>query len=280
MASSDADAQSRIEADQIRQLVRIYQYDRYIAALLLPRKHREALIVLAAFGAELQRIPNIVSEPMMAAVRMQWWRDELSTAAAPNTAGRPTEWRTGHRLGDALVDVVRSYNLPFGLLQGMIDAAETELDPTPFADAAETRQVLVKFDGALFELAGRILGADASRDIWADAARAYGYARLASQGEWRQLSGAQTYVSRDLGAKGDYGAATFCEKAEQGLAAIRERYSSLDKAARGALLPLATVPPLLRSIAMSLQQSDVTQAAISDFSRARAILWAHWRRRV
>jgi 15-cis-phytoene synthase len=283
MASSDARAQAKVGADQIRQLVRTYQYDRYIAALLLPRQHREALIVLAAFGAELQRIPNIVSEPMMGAIRMQWWRDELSAAAAPDGAGKRPVQRTGHRLGDALVEMAGSYNLPFGMLQGMIDAAETELDPTPFSEIAETTQVLVKFDGAMFELAGRILGTDAPRDIWAEAAAAYGFARLEAEREWRQRSGLQTYISRDLGAKEDQSAAVFRKRAEHGLAAVREHFAVLDKAARGALLPLATVSPSLRSIAMSLNQSDGTRSAqasqvtLSDFGRARAILWAYWR---
>ena len=122
MSATEATNARTTGADEVRQLARTFQYDRYIAALLLPRRHREALIVLAAFAGELQRIPFLVSEPMMAAIRFQWWRDELMAAAAPEAGER----RTGHRLCDTLVTVARTYYLPFGLLQGIIDAAETE----------------------------------------------------------------------------------------------------------------------------------------------------------
>jgi len=268
------------EADEIRQMVRAYQYDRYVAALLLPRKHREALIVLAAFGAELQRIPNIASEPMMAAIRMQWWRDELSAAAANNGAGQQEVRRTGHQLCDALVETAGSYNLPFGLLQGMIDAAETELDPTPFSDTAETRQVLIKFEGAMFELAGRILGSHVPRDVWADAAEAYGYARLSTEHGWRKRNGLQTYVSKEIGAEDQNHLAAFVRSAEQAAAAVRTRYATLDTAAKGALLPLATVPTLLRTSPLTKHQPDDAELAISNSGRALALLWAHWRGRI
>lgn len=265
-------AATRADAEEIRQLARTFQYDRYIAALLLPRRHREALIVLAAFAGELQRIPVIVSEPMMAALRFQWWRDELMAAAVPNAGER----RIGHPLCDAVMRVAREQRLPFGLLQGMLDAAEVELDPTPLADAGEMRQILTKFDGALFELAGHILGAETSRDVWPTAAMAYGGARLASELCQRQAAGAQTYLSqtcRDVEQ-------AFVMPAEAALAELRGRLATFDRGTRGALLPLATVPPLLRGVASQNQQTDAVNNPISDFARARHILWAHWRGRI
>lgn len=272
MPATEATNVKTTGADEIRQLARTFQYDRYVAALLLPRRHREALIVLAAFAAELQRIPFAVTEPMMAAVRLQWWRDELMTAAAPGAKAQ----RSGHHLCDALVAVALRCALPFGLLQGMIDSAETELDATPLAEAAETRQVLVKFDGALFELAGRVLDAKASRELWQLAAIAYGGARLMAEYPRREAVGAQTYVSQ---ACGDAHHA-FVTPANAALAAVRARRAELDAGARGALLPLATVAPLLRGVATQDQHTDATNDLMSDFTRARLILWAYWRGRI
>jgi len=267
MAAADA------EAEEIRLLAKTYQYDRYVSALLAPRRYREALIILAAFGAELQRIPLLVTEPMMAAIRLQWWRDELSAAVHARHGGR----RIGHRLFDALVETTTANRLPVGLLQGMIDAAETELDPKPFNDSAETRQVLIKFDGALFELAGRLLESSASRDVWLLAAQAYGNARLAHEAAWRQKSGAQTYLAADRPAAKVEAAEHFASDARDALAKLRLLRRDLDRGALRALLPLAAIQPFLRSAAMSLQQSDGITAPPSDFSRARRILWAHWR---
>ncbi|MFT5508088.1 MAG: phytoene synthase [Hyphomicrobiaceae bacterium] len=269
MSDSRASQSTVSGPDEIRQLARTFQYDRYVAALLLPRQHREALIVLAAFAAELQRIPFIVSEPMMAAIRFQWWRDQLLATSGPSAG----EQRSGHQLCDALVAVARNYNLPFGLLQGIIDAAETENDPTPFAEAAETQQILVKFDGALFELAGRVLGVDVPRGVWSEAATAYGGARLAAEYAWRKSIGAQTYTSRQCADEND----AFVKPAREAMVAVRARRVEMGKAAKGALLPLATVEPVLRRVATQSQQTDATKRPLSDFARARTILWAHWR---
>lgn len=269
------------EADDIRQVARIYQYDRYLAALLAPREHREALVILAAFAGELQRIPLIVSEPMMAAIRLQWWRETLEATARPGAG----DAKSGHLLADALRDTARRYGLPFGLLQGMIDATETELDPMPLNEATEVRQLLAKFDGAAFELAGRVLGSRVGRrDIWRQAAEAYGYARLAAETDWRERVGAQTFVTRDLAAPGGLdvtdAARHFCNLAATALDAFRADYPKLDQPTRCALLPLATVTPLLRAVGVASQPPGERPIALSPFARARVLLWAKWRRRV
>lgn len=269
MSAERAPTSEISDPEEVRGLARTFQYDRYVAALLLPRQHREALIVLAAFAAELQRIPFIVSEPMMAAIRFQWWRDELLEAGRSRTVHR----RSGHGLCDALVAVAQAGNLPFGLMQGMIDAAETENDPTRFAHYDETRQILVKREGALFELAGRVLAAEAEREVWADAALAYGGARLAAEHVWRKEIGAQTYVSQDCAGTGD----ALIKPAKKALAAIQSTWHALDRGSKGALLPLATVEPQLQRLATQSQQTDATKTSLSNFARARTILWAHWR---
>ena len=65
------------ELDEIRGLARTFEYDRYMTALLMPRASREGLVLLAAFAGELRRIPDLVTEPMIGAIRFQWWRDAL-----------------------------------------------------------------------------------------------------------------------------------------------------------------------------------------------------------
>lgn len=284
-------------AQEIQQLARTYQYDRYLAALLLPRRHREALVVLAAFAGELQRIPQITTEPMMAAIRLQWWRDELSrvTGASASRDSSTITGTTGHFLLDAIANVVRTYRLPHGLLLGMIDAVECELDPAPFQEDAEMRQILLKFEGAQFELAGSVLRTGGPhRALWprallSSAAVAYGAARLAAELPSRNAAGAQTYVSREAAAKlqdGDVAGISqaLANMARTGLAEARPYLAALAGSERGAFLPLATVQPLLGAVAMQLQQNDAkeasTEASLSDLARAWAVLLAHWRGRV
>lgn len=262
---------------EARELARTYQYDRYLSALLLARRNRAQLATLAAFAGELQRIPFIVSEPMMARVRLQWWRDAL---VAGVQAGRHTGAEgSGHPLADAVLMTAKECALPIGLLQGMIDAAETELEPDLFADTLAVDQIMNKFDGALFELAGRVLVSQTSRDVWTSAAHAFGYARLAAEVNWRIKVGAQTYGSRDI-AQGESLQRVFIARAEQGLAEVCDRYPTLDRPAQGALLPLAVVRPMLKACAMASKQSGGTPVYVSQFTRARALLWAHWRRQI
>src|SRR5262245_18945094 len=122
--------------------------DRYLAAVLAPPRQREALLALAAFAAELGRIPRLaVREPVMGEVRLQWWRDALAL---------PEGERAGHVLADAVRRVTRDCALPALLLDGMIEARAQELETAPFADDAALHQFLWNTEGAQFALAARV----------------------------------------------------------------------------------------------------------------------------
>jgi phytoene synthase len=147
--------------------------DRYLAALLAPPPQRDALLALAAFAAELHRIPRlIVREPLMGEIRLQWWRDALALAE-----GR----RTGHEVADAVRQAARSHGLPAPLLEGLIDARALELAAGPFADDRSLQDFLWSTEGALFALAARVLGhpPSAGAEVACRASgEAYGMARL------------------------------------------------------------------------------------------------------
>ena len=152
---------------------RTHDPDRYLAALFAPEAERGDLWTLAAFGAELQRIPLLVSETMMGRIRLQWWRDAIE--------GGGSEGRTGNPVADALRDVMRRRSLPEGLVHAMIDGRASELDDEALPDEQSFRAYLGKVAGAPFALAARVLGsahtAEAERAM-AAAGHAYGLARL------------------------------------------------------------------------------------------------------
>ena len=97
--------------------------------------------------------------------------------------------------------------------------------------------------------------------------------RLAEELGQRRAAGAQTYLSRSC----PDGVEAFTAPAEAALAELRVRFGALDRGTRGALLPLATVPPRLRGVASQNQQNDAINSRMSEFARARHILWVHWR---
>lgn len=268
---------SASELDEIRGLARTYEYDRYLTALLMPRDSREGLILIAAFAGELRRIPTLVTESMMGAIRFQWWRDTFEAAAGRQVAGQVS----GNPLADAVIAVIRNHDLPWGLVQGLIDAAEADLDPTPFNEAAETRQHLIKSEAALFELSGRIAGARPERAVWTDAGLAYGAFRCAMAFEARRRAGAQTALAREISDahRDDHrdGAGWFEDLARSALERLGENRQRIDATTRRVLLPLAIIEPSFRRSSRTGGQPAADLAGPGALWRASRLWWAHWR---
>lgn len=262
---------------EIRDLARSHEYDRYLSALLGPRKPREALIVLAAFAAEVSRIPHMVSEPMMAAVRLQWWRDRLQEIGRNKIV--PVEPPLLH----LLATVVVSHRLPVGLLSGMIDACDCEVDVEPLSSRDDVRGFLVKFEAAQFMLAARIAAcekAGQARDLLTDAGLAYGYSRLIEQYAWRS-KGAQTFLPRDVmkadsAGTGRLAREFFAGEAEAAFERCRAAQWQLPPVIRplmqNVLRPLAVVEPIL-AIARQRGIASGGGFPLSPFSRAKSLLW-------
>lgn len=127
---------------------RAHAFDLYLSALLAPRNARDDLMVLAAFEGEIDRIPNVVSEPMLAEIRLQWWRDRV--AAAPNGE------LSGNLIADALADVVTRHSLDIGALIDSIDARSPVGEIPMDAQGSEERALAT--DRAAMLRVARVLG--------------------------------------------------------------------------------------------------------------------------
>jgi phytoene/squalene synthetase len=65
--------------------------DRFRVAMAAPPAAREVLFPLYAFNLEVARAPWATREPMLAEMRLQWWRDQVEAAAVqlpPRPRGR------------------------------------------------------------------------------------------------------------------------------------------------------------------------------------------------
>ncbi len=166
-----------VPRDPVWEAARALEPDRYLAALYAPEPGRRTLMALAAFQGEIARIPMTVREPLLAEIKLQWWRDALQMLMQDNA--------TGHPVADALAEGLRSGRLPIGLAAGMIDAAAEPRAISAWSDPQALRSHLHKGHGAAFTLAARALGATYSQDLEAAAQTsglAYGLARsLANQ---------------------------------------------------------------------------------------------------
>ncbi len=134
--------------------VRTHDPDRYLTALMAPRRVRKSLMALFAFNTELARIPSLVTEPALGEFRLQWWRDVLEHMEGKATLGAP--------VADALCEIVAAHDLPKPLLIGMIDARSADLNGGGFPDLQALKAYLYKSEGAVFALSVRVLGADSA----------------------------------------------------------------------------------------------------------------------
>jgi 15-cis-phytoene synthase len=132
--------------DAIAGLVRRHDPDRFLTALFAPPDRRDALLALYAFNHELARAREAVSEPPLALIRLQWWREVVEGAVRR------------HPVVDLLHAAIETGALARDDLLAMIDAREAEAEPG-FATTDEWRGYLFGSAGGLAVAAGRLLGA-------------------------------------------------------------------------------------------------------------------------
>lgn len=107
----------------------------YLAALSAPAQRRAGLLSVWAFEAELARIPQTVSEPMMGRIRLQWWLDALPAIAGGRAPSHPVAHALAPLAPDlgALGALAESHN--FDLTDASADVAEHQAHAQAKADA-------------------------------------------------------------------------------------------------------------------------------------------------
>ncbi len=155
----------------VREAAKQADPDRYLAALFAPRHARNDLFALYAFNAEIARVPDEVSEPTLDEIRLQWWRDALTVAAAGEATGSP--------IADALGSALRRRDLSADRLDHLIDARRFDVIERVMPDAPSLLLYLDDTAGEVFQLAAMFLGAGTeSEDAARAAGRAYGLTGL------------------------------------------------------------------------------------------------------
>lgn len=134
--------------DEVRRL----DHDRYLTALFLPVQARADVLALYAFNLEVARTREIVSEPILGQIRLQWWRETLEGIYAET----PRE----HPVVAALTTACQRNQLDRGSLEALVDAREADMDDTPPSDLAALEAYGRETSGRLSELVMRILGGD------------------------------------------------------------------------------------------------------------------------
>lgn len=121
--------------------------DRYFATLFAPASQRYDLALLYLLNHELARAREVASNPMLALIRLQWWREVVE--------GQPKK----HELATPLALALAAGRLPREDLLALITAREMEAD-----DAIPDFPAFLIYargtGGKLARIAGKILGVD------------------------------------------------------------------------------------------------------------------------
>jgi phytoene/squalene synthetase len=121
--------------------------DRFAAVMAAPRAARAPLLVLYAWNLEVARAPWASAEPLIAEMRLQWWRD------------LPESPRRAHEVAGPLHDLIRDRALPVAVMDALVAARGWDIGRAPHADEAALDAYLEATGGGLMWLAARALGA-------------------------------------------------------------------------------------------------------------------------
>ncbi|MEL0106104.1 MAG: phytoene/squalene synthase family protein [Rhodospirillaceae bacterium] len=130
--------------------VRNEDRDRFLCAMFAPPRHREALFALYAFNLEIARIRETVTEPLIGQMRLQWWRDTVTSIQDGQVPHHP--------VAEALAETFKKYNLTLRHFDRLLNAREFDLtDDLPtnmvaFIEYAEATSV------PLIQLSLEVLG--------------------------------------------------------------------------------------------------------------------------
>ncbi len=118
-----------LSPDMIEQAAQVAP-DQTLATSFLAPEARAGVIALILFTHEVARARQAVSEPMLAAIRLQWWRDMLEEIYSGKTV-RPQP------VAHALAETIRAFDLPRPWFDAIIDGFGIEQDEVPFQTWAE-----------------------------------------------------------------------------------------------------------------------------------------------
>ncbi len=263
-------------------LVRRLDPDLFHAALFAPEPARERLMVLHAFDIELSRAAARAAEPMIAQMRLQWWRDVVAGVGAGDVARQ-------HEVAEPLHGLLSAHALPAGDLALLIDARELELhgpmDEHRFGDWLDARF------GALTRLGAHLLVGDdaAARRAAGAVGHALGVAfalrtaaAMAAEANLYFMPGLAPEDRAELarGRTTEHARATAHRLADQALAllaAARAERRAVPKAAAPALLPVWRAERVLkqaRRLDLDLQRDLTGQGG-----RGVALAWRAMRGR-
>jgi 15-cis-phytoene synthase len=237
-------------------LLRREDRDRWLASLFVPREPRPHIHALYAFSLEIARVREIVSEPLLGEIRLQWWRDVLEGTNAAEAKANP--------VAAALLETIARFDLPKTPFLELIAARGRDLYGDPMQSVEALEEYTKATSASLFRLAALILDgeeAPASRDAARHAGIAYGVTGLIRALPWH-CARDQVFIPAEIlqahgASRDDIAAGRPSPEAMAALAELRTvarahldifyaKLPGLPEKSRPAYLPVCLCEPYLR----------------------------------
>ena len=230
--------------------------DRFLAVMAAPVQARARLLPLYAFNLEVAKAPWVTKEPMIAEMRLQWWRDVVAEQRS-----------RAHEVATPLHDLIVSAKLPLDVLDRLVEARRWDIYQEPFADQTAFDAYLEDTGAGLTWLAARALGA---ADTDERAVRAYGWAAALA----KFLCAVPTLEERGRIPLVDGRPAAVQHLASRGLIRLNEaRRAGVSKQSRAALLAGWQTEALLRLAAQDPAAVAEDRLKLSEFAKRGKLLW-------
>ena len=144
-----------LNAGTVEDIVRRGDADRYVSARAASGSDRRRLYSLYAFNLEVARAGWVASEPLAAAIRLQWWADAIKSIQ--NGLSPPR-----HDVAEELAEAVASAGLPCELLSDLVEARQVDIGGS--GGEIEFDNYLDRTSGNLMWLAALALGSPESAE--------------------------------------------------------------------------------------------------------------------
>jgi len=121
----------------------------YYSFLFLPANQRRAITALYAFCREVDDVVDMDGEPAIAAVKLNWWRDEIAQLFAGEAQ---------HPVTRALTPVIKEFDLPQEQFLEIIDGMEMDLEQHRYASFKDLTLYCYRVASVVGLLAAEIFG--------------------------------------------------------------------------------------------------------------------------
>ncbi|WP_135078100.1 squalene/phytoene synthase family protein [Terasakiella sp. SH-1] len=134
------------------QEIHAHDHDQFLCGLFVSEDHREAFYALQIFYRETARIRDMVTEPHMRLMRLQWWRDLI----ADIYAGRAPNVETG--MHKEIIAALKARNIEQDLFDRYFNARQFDMEDRVHDDMASLRRYSEATGGTIAQIKEQAIG--------------------------------------------------------------------------------------------------------------------------